>query len=145
MNDLVSVGGICFVARTPENAESANSIGPIRPIGPIGKSAETGAETREAGTGKRKYRPRGERTRKEQQKEAWQRYYREHKTERLAKAKAWRLANMEKLRDTQRKYRETHREEIVRNSREYYQANREKISRKAHLAYLRRKERNEAL
>ena len=145
MNELVSVGGVVFVAGTPEIAESANSIGPIRPIGPIGKSAESQVPARPSGTGKRKYRPRGERTRKEQQKEAWQRYYREHKTERLAKAKAWRMANMEKFRDTQRKYRETHKEEIARNSREYYQVNREEISRKAHLAYLRRKERNEAL
>lgn len=140
MNDLVSVGGICFVAGTPESAESANSIGPMRPIGPIGETRKTKDGEHPA---KRKYRPRGERTRQEQQKEASRRYYLEHRNERLAKAKTWRLANMEKFRDTQRKYRKTHQEEIARNSREYYQVNREKISRKAHLAYLRRKERNE--
>ena len=137
MTELVSVGGICFVAGMPENAESANSIGPI------GKNAESQVPEQTSGPGKRKYRPRGERTRKEQQREAWQRYYREHKTERLAKAKAWRQANLKKSREYQRKYRAAHQEEIARNSREYYLANREEISRKAHLAYLRRKERNE--
>ena len=141
MADLVSVGGICFVAGT----ETANSIGPIRPIGLIGKNAESQVPARTSGTGRRKYRPRGERTRKEQRREAWQRYYLEHKTERLAKAKAWRLANLKKFSEYQRKYRATHREDIARNNRKYYQSNREEISRKAHLAYLRRKERNEAL
>jgi len=157
MNELVSVGGICFVAGTPESAESANlrtntdGYGRERigtdPASPEGYAVASGEEAdgaaRASGTGKRKYRPRGSRTRKEQQKEASRRYYLEHRNERLAKAKTWRLANMEKFRDTQRKYRETHKEEIARNSREYYQVNREKISRKAHLAYLRRKEHNE--
>jgi len=144
MNDLVSVGGICFVAGPPEKV-NADPIGPIRPIGPIGKNAESQVPARASGTGKRKYRKRGERTRQEQQKEASRRYYLEHRNERLAKAKTWRMANMEKFRDTQRKYRAAHQEEIARNSREYYQVNREEISRKAHLAYLRRKERNETL
>ena len=147
MNELVSVGGVCFVAGTPESAESANlrtytDVNGLERIGTENAEAEAMARDHRP---KRKYRPRGERTRKEQQKEASRRYYLEHRNERLAKAKTWRLANMEKFRDTQRKYRETHKEDIARNSREYYQVNREKISRKAHLAYLRRKERNEAL
>ena len=117
MNELVSVGGVVFVAGTPENAESANSIGPMRPIRPIGEMRKTKDGEHPP---KRKYRKRGERTRQEQRREAWRRYYREHKTEHLAKVKAWRLANLKKLSEYQRKYREIHQKEIARYSREYY-------------------------
>ena len=92
MTELVTVGGVCFVAVEPEKV-NANPIGPIRPIGPIGKSAETGAETREAGNGKRKYRPRGERSRKEQQRAA---------------ARSYRLRHLEYYRQYQKEYRMKH-------------------------------------
>ena len=142
MNRLVSVGGLCFVAGTPENAANLSDRSDRSDGSDI---AGTEGAVLASGTGKRKYRPRGERSRKEQRREAWRRYYREHKTEHLAKVKAWRLANLKKTSAYQRKYRAAHREEIARYNRDYYQANREELSRKAHLAYLRRKERNEAL
>jgi len=86
MSELVSVGGVCFVAVEPktrthtENTEKTEKT----------ESAESEVETREvrtdAGTevldgtsgGKRKYRAQGERTRKEQQRAASRNYRLRH-------------------------------------------------------------------
>ena len=135
MTELVSVGGICFVAVPPENANQSDKS----------DIAESQVTVLPSVTAKRKYRPRGERTRKEQQREASRRYYWSHRSEKLARGRAWRLANLEKFRARQRKYRILHRDEINKKQHEYYQSHRMEISRKAHLAYLRRKERNETL
>lgn len=83
MNDLVSVGGICFVAVEPE-AES-----------PV---------LSEAAGGKRKNRPRGERSRKEQQRAASRHYYREHRAEISMKQKLYRQEHKEEVREYYRKY-----------------------------------------
>ncbi len=75
MNDLVSISGICFVSCPSKTEPPA----------------------------KRHYRPRGERTRKEQQREAQARYYRSHRTEILKSAAA---------------YYSRHKTEILRKQRE---------------------------
>ena len=110
MNELVSVGGICFVAGTPESAESANprtytdGYG-LERIGTENAEAEAVAQSsdarramedkdhREEGAS-RKYRKRGERTRQEQWRDAARRYRLEHR---------------DKVREYQRKYRERKR------------------------------------
>ena len=86
MRELVSVMGICFVAGTPENANLSDRS----------DIAENPLSERMPANGRRKYRLRGERTRKEQQQEASRRYYWEH---------------LDKVREYQRKYRERKRQE----------------------------------
>ena len=99
MNELVSVGGICFVAGTPEIAESANlrtytdGNGRER-IGTENAEVETAARDHREEGANRKYRNRGERTRQEQWRDA---------------AKRYRLEHRDKVREYQRKYRERKR------------------------------------
>jgi mono/diheme cytochrome c family protein len=94
-------------------------VGPEKGKGPAAPEREkgkgdAGAETEVAGKatgGKRKNRPRGERTRKEQYRAAWAKWYTEHRAERIAKAKAQREADPEHYKEIQRKYRMKHRKQ----------------------------------
>lgn len=92
MNDLVSVGGICFVAVEPE--KNANTRMNTDPHGPTRTDAEGKVPGGAAG-GKRKYRPRGERSRKEQQRAA---------------SRSYRLRHPEQCREYQRLYRQRRKE-----------------------------------
>lgn len=103
MTELVSVGGVCFVAGTPEKARARTGTD-LTDITDFTDGAGTELAGREdraldvparvSGVGKRKYRPRGERTRKEQQRAASRRYRLEHHAE---------------VREYQRQYRERKR------------------------------------
>ena len=106
MNDLISVGGVCFVAVEPEKGtanldgrdgqDGLERIG-TDPASPEGYAVASGEEADEAEQDhrpKRKYRPRGERTRQEQWRDAARRYRLEHR---------------DKVREYQRKYRERKR------------------------------------
>lgn len=117
MTDLVSVGGICFVAGTPVQPETE-------------KTGETAV---------RKNRPRGERSRKEQRKAAWAKYYAEHRAEHLAKQIARHRADPEKNNSRLRKYRAEHPEEVKAYHRAYYAAHRDRILMLSRVAYRKRK------
>lgn len=116
MNELVTVGGVCFVAVEPEKVNANNEAnGAYGANGPErAQQAETRDERENAGTevtgeaanGKRKYRARGERTRKEQRHAAWVKWYAKHKAERIAKSKEQRMSDPERYRAYQRKWRE---------------------------------------
>ncbi len=84
---------------------------------------------------KKKYRPRGSRTRKEQQAAAARSYYRRHRLEILASRKARR----EQCLKNGRAYRAAHAEEVRQYQRSYYAAHRDKICEQRRTAYHRRK------
>ena len=122
MNDLVSVGGICFVAVEPEKG-NANTRMNTDPHGPAQTEAESPVLSEAAG-GKRKNRPRGERSRKEQQRAASRHYYREHKEYYRAKQAAYRQEHREELREYHRKYYAENREYILNVHRYAYRKRR---------------------
>lgn len=89
---------------------------------------------------KRKYRPRGSRTRKEQQRDAARKYYLRHKEEIILRTKARHQADPERYAAYQRKYNAEHRAEINAAYRAYYAKHRELIRARERAAYRRRKE-----
>lgn len=103
MNDLVSVGGVCFVAVEPDAKGGADTQAHTDPHGPTRTDAE-GKVPGDAAGGKRKYRPRGERSRKEQQRAASRHYYREYRVEILKKQQRHRQEHKEEVREYYRKY-----------------------------------------
>lgn len=78
MSDLVSVGGVCFVAVEPETRNANNGANVTYEANEPERAQY--AETRESQNagGKRKYRARGERSRREQQRAASRNYRLRH-------------------------------------------------------------------
>ena len=119
MNDLISVGGVCFVA-----VSSAANMSDQSDRSDKSDIAESPAPD-ESAEGKRKYRPRGERSRKEQQRAASRKYYWEHRAEIAEKQKRYR-ADKAHRREIQRRYRSGHRTEINAKARRYYRLRKER-------------------
>lgn len=97
---MTMVSGICFVTSQPQIA-TANSIEPISPISPMTETRDT----RDAAPPKRKYRPRGERTRKEQHIAAQTQYYHLHRTKIRKYASEYYRRNKTKILSQQLEYK----------------------------------------